>query len=99
GAPAAATGLIPGSIAQSDAIEDGLVWVEIAAILVGAVLLGLYRRSPVAPLVALGAAGLAYLIAIHVMAYLAEVSGLHVEHEVQPIVVVLLLAVVNDFFV
>jgi putative drug exporter of the RND superfamily len=99
GAPAAATGFIPGSIAQSDAIEDGLVWVEIAAILVVALILGLYLRSPVAPLVALAAAGLAYLIAIHVMAYLADVSGLHVEHEVEPIVVVLLLAVVTDYSV
>jgi RND superfamily putative drug exporter len=99
GAPAAATGFIPGSIAQSDAIEDGLVWVEIAAILVIALILGLYLRSPVAPLVALAAAGLAYLIAIHVMAYLADVSGLHVEHEVEPIVVVLLLAVVTDYSV
>ena len=99
GAPAAATGFIPGSIAQSDAIEDGLVWVEIAAILVVALILGLYLRSPVAPLVALGAAGLSYLLAIHVMAYLAEVSGLHVEHEVEPIVVVLLLAVVTDYSV
>ena len=33
------------------------------------------------------------------MAYLAEVSGLHVEHEVEPIVVVLLLAVVTDYSV
>ena len=99
GAPAAATGFIPGSIAQSDAIDDGLVWVEIAAILVVAVILGLYLRSPVAPLIALAAAGLAYLIAIHVMAYLADVSGLHVEQEVEPIVVVLLLGVVTDYSV
>jgi putative drug exporter of the RND superfamily len=99
GAPAAATGFIPGSIAQSNAIDDGLVWVEIAAILVVALILGLYLRSPVAPLVTLSAAGLAYLIAIHVMAYLADVSGLQVEHEVEPIVVVLLLAVVTDYSV
>jgi putative drug exporter of the RND superfamily len=99
GAPAAATGFIPGSIAQSDAIDGGLVWVEIAAILVVALILGLYLRSPVAPLVALAAAGLAYLIAIHVTAYLAEVSGLQLEHEVEPIIVVLLLAVVTDYSV
>ncbi|HEY7604735.1 MAG TPA: MMPL family transporter [Gaiellaceae bacterium] len=99
GAPAAATGFVPGSIAQSNAIDDGLAWVELAAILLVALILGLYLRSPVAPLVALAAAGLAYLIAIHVMAYLAEVSGLHVEHEVEPIVVVLLLAVVTDYSV
>ena len=99
GAAAAATGFIPGSIAQSNAIDDGLVWVEVAAILVVALILGLYLRSLVAPLIALAAAGLAYLIGIHVMAYLAEVSGLHVEHEVEPIVVVLLLAAVTDYSV
>ena len=62
-------------------------------------ILGLYLRSVVAPLVTLAAAGLAYLIAIHTMSYLARGSGLHVQHEVEPIVVVLLLAVVTDYSV
>ena len=99
GAPAAATGFLPGSVAQSNAIDEGLPWVELAAILLVATILGLYLRSLVAPLVTLAAAGLAYLLAIHVMAYLASVSGLHVQHEVEPIVVVLLLAVVTDYSV
>ncbi|HZO61780.1 MAG TPA: MMPL family transporter, partial [Gaiellaceae bacterium] len=99
GAPAAATGFIPGSVAQSDAIDDGLVWVEIAAVLLVALILGLYLRSVVAPLVVLGAAGVAYLIAVHVMAYLAARFGLSVQHEVEPIVVVLLLAIVTDYSV
>jgi putative drug exporter of the RND superfamily len=99
GAPAGATGFIPGSIAQSNAIDDGLAWVELAAILVVGLILGLYLRSVLAPLIALAAAGLAYLIAIHVMAYLASVSGLRIDHEVEPIVVVLLLAVVTDYSV
>lgn len=99
GAPAAATGFLPGSVAQSNAIDAGLPWVELAAILLVAAILGLYLRSLVAPLITLAAAGLAYLLAIHVMAYLASVSGLHVQHEVEPIVVVLLLAVVTDYSV
>jgi RND superfamily putative drug exporter len=99
GAPAAATGFLPGSIEQSDEIDRGLVWVELATVLLVALILGLYLRSVVAPLVALLAAGLAYLIAIHVMAYLAAEAGLHVQHEVEPIVVVLLLAVVTDYSV
>jgi putative drug exporter of the RND superfamily len=99
GAAAAATGFIPGSIAQSNAIDRGLGRVELATILLVALILGLYLRSVVAPLVTLGAAGLAYLIAIHVMSYLAATAGLNVEHEVEPIVVVLLLAVVTDYSV
>jgi RND superfamily putative drug exporter len=99
GATARPTGFIPGSIAQSDAIDHGLVWVEVAAIVLIAAILGLYLRSVVAPLVTLAAAGLAYLVAVHVMAYLAQISGLSLEHEVEPIVVVLLLAVVTDYSV
>jgi RND superfamily putative drug exporter len=99
GAPAAATGFLPGSIAQSDEIDHGLIWVELATILLIGTILGLYLRSVVAPLVVLAAAGLAYLIAIHVMSYLAAELGLRVQHEVEPIVVVLLLAVVTDYSV
>src|SRR5262245_23251504 len=99
GAPAAATGFLPGSIAQSDEIDRGLIWVEIATILLIAGILGVYLRSVVAPLVTLAAAGLAYLIAIHVMSYVAGRFGLDVQHEVEPIVVVLLLAVVTDYAV
>src|SRR5262249_35656358 len=95
-APAQATGFIPGSIAQSNEIDDGLVWVEVATILLIATILGLYLRSIVAPLITLAAAGLAYLIAVHVMSYLSDRLGVTVQHEVEPIVVVLLLAVVTD---
>jgi RND superfamily putative drug exporter len=99
GARAHATGFLPGSIAQSDEIDNGLLWVELATILLIAVILGLYLRSVVAPIVTLAAAGLAYLISIHTMSYLAARLGLHVQHEVEPIVVVLLLAVVTDYSV
>lgn len=99
GARAQPTGFIPGSIEQSNEIDDGLVWVELATILLVATILGLYLRSLVAPLITLAAAGLAYLIAIHVMSYLADRLGVHVQHEVEPIIVVLLLAIVTDYSV
>jgi len=99
GARAQPTGFIPGSVEQSDKIDDGLFWVELATILLVATILGLYLRSIVAPLIALSAAGLTYLIAIHVMSYLADRLGVNVPHEVEPIVVVLLLAVVTDYAV
>jgi RND superfamily putative drug exporter len=98
-APAVATGFIPGSVAQANAIDRGLIWVELAAVLLVALILGLYLRSLFAPLITLAAAGLSYLIAIHVMSYAAAEFGLRVQHEVEPIVVVLLLAVVTDYSV
>ena len=99
GARAAATGFIPGSIAQSDAVDDGLFWVTLAAILVTAGILSLYLRSLVAPIIVLGAAGLAYVLATHVMAWLAAKIGVEIQNEVEPIVVVLLLAIVTDYSV
>ena len=86
-------------MAQSDAVDRGLPWVTLAAILLIAAILALYLRSIVAPLVALAAAGLAYVLAVHVMAWLALRLGVEIQHEVEPIVVVLLLAVVTDYSV
>lgn len=99
GAPARTTGFIPGSLAESDAIDNGLLWVELATLLLVATVIGLYFRSLVAPVATLAAAGIAYVIAIRVTAYLAERRGLHVQNEVEPILVVLLLAIVTDYSV
>jgi putative drug exporter of the RND superfamily len=99
GAKAAATGFIPGSVTQSIAIGDSLIWVEIATVSLVALILGIYLRSVLAPVVTLTAAGLAYLISIGVVAYLAQTQGLRLEKEVEPIIVVLLLGVVTDYSV
>jgi len=99
GAPAAATGFLPGELAQSDAIDDSLVWVELATILVVALILGLYLRSLLAPVVTLLGAGIAYLIGVGVVGWLAEAQGVDVQNEVEPIIVVLLLGVVTDYSV
>jgi putative drug exporter of the RND superfamily len=99
GAKADATGFIPGSVTQSIVIGDGLIWVELATVLLVALILGLYLRSLLAPLVTLAAAGIAYLISIGVVSYLAETQSVELEREVEPIVVVLLLGVVTDYSV
>lgn len=99
GAPAQATGFIPGSVAQSALIASRLRAVEIATIVLVALILGVYFRSVVAPLVTLASAAIAYLISIGVIAYLAQVQGVRLDREVEPIVVVLLLGVVTDYSV
>ena len=99
GAAAAATGFLPGSIAESDAIENNLLWVELATVLFVALVIGGYLRSVLAPLVTLAAAGVAYVISIGVVAWLAETQGLQLQNQVEPIVIVLLLGVVTDYSV
>lgn len=99
GAQAEATGFIPGSVAQSDAIERGLGWVELATVLVVAAIIGLYLRSLLAPLVTLAAAGIAYLISVGLVAYIAETQGLQLQNQAEPIIVVLLVGVITDYSV
>jgi RND superfamily putative drug exporter len=99
GAQAEATGFIPGQIAQSEAIDHGLIWVEVASVLAVAIIVGLYLRSLLAPLVMLAAAGIAYLISIGVVSYLAQKQGLQLQNQIEPIIVVLLLGVVTDYSV
>ena len=99
GAKAEATGFLPGSIAESDAIDDNLVWVELATVLFVALVIGGYLRSLLAPLVTLAAAGIAYLISIGIVSWLAQTQGLQLQNQVEPIVVVLLLGVITDYSV
>jgi putative drug exporter of the RND superfamily len=99
GATAEATGFLPGSLAQSDEIEHNLIWVELATVLFVALVIGVYLRSLLAPLVTVAAAGIAYLISIGVVGWLAETQGLRLQNQVEPIVVVLLLGVITDYSV
>jgi RND superfamily putative drug exporter len=99
GARADATGFIPGTLAQSDAIDRSLRWVELATVLVVALVIGVYLRSLLAPFVTLVAAVIAYLIGIGVVAYLAELQGLSLNEDAEPILVVLVLGVVTDYSV
>jgi RND superfamily putative drug exporter len=99
GAPAEATGFVPGSMAQSDAIDRDLRWVEIATVLVITAIIGLYLRSLLAPLVTLAAAAIAYLTSIGVVSWLAQTQGFTLHLDSEPIIVVLLLGVVTDYSV
>jgi putative drug exporter of the RND superfamily len=99
GATAHATGFIPGSIAQSDEIQQNLPWVELATVLLVALVIGVYLKSLLAPLVNLAAAGIAYLVSVGVVSWLAQTQGLQLQNQVEPIMVVLLLGVVTDYSV
>ncbi|MFL5844229.1 MAG: MMPL family transporter [Solirubrobacteraceae bacterium] len=93
------TGAGPARLAQFDVIQDALPIVEIATLAVILLMVFLYFRSVLAPLVTLGTAALAYLVAIRVLAWGGEQLGADVPQEIEPLLVVLLLGLVTDYSV
>jgi len=98
-APAAATGFLIGTLGETDEISSHLRWVEIATVLLIFAIIGLYLRSLLAPLVTLLVAGIAGVLSLRTVAWLGLETGVAVNREVEPIIVVLLLGVVTDYSV
>ena len=94
---AGVTGSIPARLAEFDAIDEALPLVEAATVGVIAILLALMFRSLVAPLVALLAAGLAYLVALGLIGWVGQAMGVSIPQDVEPLVVVVLLGIVTDY--
>jgi len=93
------TGPIPAEYAQSQIIQHYLWWVELFTVLAIAVILGLRFRSAGAPLAALACAGTAYVLAVRVVAWMAQRMGVSVPPDLDPVLVVLLLGVTTDYSV
>jgi RND superfamily putative drug exporter len=91
------TGSVPARVAQEDAIAARLTAVEVAAVVLVAVILLLTFGSVLAPLVTLAAAGVAYIIGSRLVALAGERLGLAPPSEIDPLVVVLLLGIVADY--
>ena len=89
----------PARLAQFEAIDDVLPWIEVATIAVILIVVALYFRSLGAPLVTLACAGLAYVIAVRVLAWSGERAGVVAPSEIEPVLVVLLLGLVTDYTV
>ena len=91
------TGAIPARAAESDLVTAGLPWIELATVVLIALIVGLHFRSVVAPIVTLTAAGIAYLVTIRLLVLLGERTNISVPQEIEPLVVVLLLGIVTDY--
>jgi putative drug exporter of the RND superfamily len=99
GASVGVTGPVPAQISEGDIIENALLLLELVTVAVIAVLVGLVFRSPIAPVVPLAGAGIAYLIARHVLGWGAQALGVQIPSQLAPIVIVLILGVVTDYSV
>jgi len=93
------TGPIPAEYAQSQIIQDHVLWVELFTVLAIALILGLRFRSAGAPLAALACAGTAYVLAVRIVAWTAQRMGISLPPDLDPVLVVLLLGVTTDYAV
>jgi RND superfamily putative drug exporter len=96
---AGVTGPAPAQQAQGAIIQRYLPWVELATVAAIALIVGLYFRSPGAPLATLLCAGVAYLVAVRVVAWAGQRTGLTLPPDLEPVLVVLLLGVTTDYAV
>ncbi len=99
GASVGVTGPVPSQISEGDIIENALVLLEVVTVVVIAVLVGVVFRSPIAPVVPLAGAGIAYLVVRHVLGWGAQALGVQIPSQLAPIVIVLILGVVTDYSV
>jgi putative drug exporter of the RND superfamily len=93
------TGPIAAQYEQGLIINRDLAWVELCTVLAIALIVGIRLRSLLAPLTALLCAGTAYEIAIRVVLWGAQRTGIALPQEADPVLVVLLLGVTTDYCV
>ncbi|MGH3023460.1 MAG: MMPL family transporter [Gaiellaceae bacterium] len=93
------TGSVPARLAQWREIEDNLPWVTLATILVVFSIVALNYRAFGAAAATLVGAGVAYLVAVRLAAWIGETAGVAIPSDVEPILVVLLLGIVTDYSV
>ena len=93
------TGPIPARFEQGQIIQRYLPWVEAATVLAIFLIVGWHFRSFGAPLATLVCAGASYLIAVHLVAWIAQRMGVTIPPDLEPVLVVLLLGVTTDYCV
>jgi RND superfamily putative drug exporter len=93
------TGALPAAAAESNLVEEHLLWVEIATVVLVVGILALYFRSLVIPLLCLAGVALAYFVSDRLLGLVAEQFELAVPEEVQPVIIALLFGVLTDYLV
>ena len=94
---AGVTGALAARIEQEHAISDALPIIEIATVILIALVIGLGMRSLTAPLITLLSAAAAFAVATRAVAQAGEFVDLAVPRELEPLILVLLLGIVTDY--
>ncbi len=91
------TGAIPARAEQAELIEDRLPLIELVTVALIALIVALYMRSLLAPVVTLATVAVAYVVSVRFVAGVGQSVDLSVPPEVEPIMVALLFGVVTDY--
>ena len=93
------TGSVPARAKQGDLIREALPLVETLTLLAIVSIVGVALRSVVAPLIAVLATGVAYVIVLRLSGAVAAAAGVATPSELEPVIVALLLGIVTDYTV
>ncbi len=99
--PPDARATLTGSSAARDAqmatISDRLPWVVLITLALIVVVVGVVLGSPVAPLVVLAVAGVAYVVDLRLIGWIGERTDITASQDIEPVVSALLIGVVTDY--
>lgn len=93
------TGVVPARVEQASAILDSLPAITVGTLLLILIVVGIWQRSLLAPVITLAAAGAAYVVAIGVVSWFGRETDLVLAQEVEPLILVLVLGIVTDYCV
>jgi RND superfamily putative drug exporter len=91
------TGPLLARAAEFSQIQHSLPWVTLATVGLIVLILVLSFRAVGPPLLVLATAGIAFVVAVRALAWVAEQRGQQVPKEVEPVLVALLLGLVTDY--
>lgn len=91
------TGGVPAQVAQQGAIEGNLEWVELATLLIVALVVALHFRGLGTSLLTVGTVIAAYLVSERLVALLARSGGIALPSELSPVLIVLVMGVATDY--
>jgi putative drug exporter of the RND superfamily len=93
------TGAVPARVQGFHEIEHALPLIEVATVLLIALILGASFRCPGVPLITLATAGIAFVIADHAIGWAGRALHQTVPRDAKPITVALMLGIVTDYTV
>ncbi len=93
------TGSIPAQFRDGEVSNHWLRWVELATVLLVVGILGLYFRAVGIPLLGLATVAIAYVVADHLLGWLAAQGVLSAPTEVQPVLIAILFGTLTDYVV
>ncbi|MEO6414026.1 MAG: MMPL family transporter [Pedococcus sp.] len=90
-------GSVPARAQQAGLVSEGVPLLELATVGAIALLVALNFKSVVAPLVALTASAMAFLVTMRIAGIVGVLIGVAVPAELEPLLVALLLGIVTDY--